>query len=135
MTGVSAAPLPGRGHGGDGSIAAVGLFVLGPVIIHLLYGARFVSPPAVFASTAISAALVACLGYWLWASAALERRRAVTLAIVVSTAMELLLVLAWHPDAATLGLEPGLGVLTGSGAAALSAAGAAAARRRELVRA
>jgi O-antigen/teichoic acid export membrane protein len=95
-------------------LAAAGLVLVGPVLVHLAYGPRFVASRAVFATSALSAALVSCLGYTLWAAAALDRRRAVTVAVVASTAVELVLVLLWHTGPAVLGLEPGLGVVTGA---------------------
>ncbi len=100
-------------------VVTVGLVVLGPSLVSLSYGPHFVAARTVFITTGVSAILAACLGYLLWASAALNSRIAVAIAIPASLVAELVLVAAWHPNSTVVGLEPGIGVVFGCLAAVL----------------
>lgn len=108
--------------------ATAGMVILGPGVVRLFYGPSFSSSPLLFAALGVSASLVACLSYSLWACSALGRRRAVSTAILLAGAAEGLLATFWHSGPLALAIGPavavaGAGGLVGAITVAVSALG------------
>jgi poly-beta-1,6-N-acetyl-D-glucosamine synthase len=101
---------------GLAGLAALGATVLGPSIIHGMYGVSFAAGRSLFAVLGLSVAAVAAATYGLWAVQALQRHRAAMAAgISFALVVEVVLGTTWHPSAVALGVAPALGCLAGLG--------------------